>query len=165
MNLKKTKKKPNCLGSFRELQCSTRDMTIKSSKWLTDCYFSCKKGINYLGEKWIYIYTGSAYIILHPDSYESINVILLYILFRRWAMWPMALLSSNFDLVGPLYFYVSFELRPILSVRWDTNGPRCAVWHPRFDVHVGDGIGRGFLNASIFHRICCYKSVKKLIYF
>lgn len=42
-----------------------------------------------------FIYTGSTCIIVHcPDSlyYDSIKLILSYLLFLRWAMWPMGLL-------------------------------------------------------------------------
>ena len=54
-----------------------------------------------------FIYTGSTCIIVHcPDSlyYDSIKLILSYLLFLRWAMWPMGLLfiiyHRDFRLLG-----------------------------------------------------------------
>lgn len=74
-----------CLKYSLDLQCSVCDMTLKSSY----CKRSLLFYINMSKKKLYWI----CFTILYKYSvYDSIQLILLWMLLLKWAMWPMGIL-------------------------------------------------------------------------
>lgn len=74
-----------CLKYSLDLQCSVCDMTLKSSYCKRSLLFYINMSIKNL--YWI------CFTILYKYSvYDSIQLILLWMLLLKWAMWPMGIL-------------------------------------------------------------------------
>lgn len=74
-----------CLKYSLDLQCSVCDMTLKSSY--------CKRSLLFyinMSKKFLY---WICFTVLYKYSvYDSIQLILLWMLLLKWAMWPMGIL-------------------------------------------------------------------------
>lgn len=75
----------SCLKYSLDLQCSVCDMTLKSSY--------CKRSLLFyinMSKKFLY---WICFTVLYKYSvYDSIQLILLWMLLLKWAMWPMGIL-------------------------------------------------------------------------